>query len=414
MPAYIDPRTGHAFFKKQVRLPDGTSVRISGVPKDYGQKDNKTGAKKAEQIAVGRLLSTGTTAPTPPPPAAPRVPTVAEYLPIWLAEAEVANAEGTVDRKRVAANYHIGPAFGHLRLDEITFAHVNDWRRDLLKPPDDPATGRPVRKKLHPETVKGLLSMFHGFLNFAVANEVIARLPTKWPKVEVPEKLPVFLSFEAADQLIAAPSPPGWSSWQWRVMHAMVVVAIRAGLRIGELRALRWQNVDLEHGVLWVRESISRRGTRKAPKGKKPRKLPLTNDAINALRSIRQDRWESVFTINGSVLGRNEVTSLLTQMCRSAGMLSFGWHRLRHTFASHLVMRGVHLLTVMKYMGHVNMRDTLRYAHLSPEVEHEAIMVLDHPAPTTGRGKQTRRRRARPAETTSGSTVAAESGSSLL
>jgi integrase len=387
VPAYKDPRTDNWYFKKQIRLADGTSTRIRGVPTDYDQPNTKAGALEAERIAIARLRSTGTTAPTPPPVAPPMVPTVAEYAPRWFAEAETSNAEATVDQKRSALKNHILPAFGHLRLDEITFTHVNEWRQRLLKPLEDPVTGQPIRKPLDPVSVDRLLGTFHAFLGFAVANDVIARLPKKWPKVTVPKKLPVFLSFEQADRLIAAPQPPSpkpWSAWKWRVMHAMLVVAIRTGLRHGELVALRWNNVHLDKGVLWVRESISRRGNRKEPKGKKDRMIPLTNDAIRALRSVRQDRWESVFTIDGSLLQPHETADALRLMCRSAKMMPIGWHKLRHTFASHLVMRGVNLPTVMKYMGHVNIRDTLRYSHLSPEVEREAIMVLDEPPPIGG------------------------------
>ncbi len=388
MPVYEDPRTGRPYFKKQVRLPDGTSIRIRGVPKDYGQPDHKTGAKAAERIAVERLLATGTAAPPPPPPAPKLVPTVAEYLPIWFAEAETTNAEATVDHKKSAIKNYYLPTFGHLRLDEVTFTHVNEWRQRLLKPPEDPATGLPVRKPLDPVTVARLLSEFHAFMNYAVANDVIVRLPKKWPKQETPEKEQVFLSFEEADRLIAAPqpfSPKPWTPWKWRVMHAMLVVALRTGLRHGELIGLRWENVQLDRGVLWVRESITKRGRRKPPKGKKHREVPLSNDAMRALRSVRQDRWESVFTIDGSLLQPHETADALRLMCRSAGMMPIGWHRCRHSFASHLVMRGVALVTVQKLMGHVNIRDTLRYAHLTPAIKREAVMMLDEPPPEGSR-----------------------------
>ena len=395
MPAYKDPRTGHWYFKKQVRLPDGTSTRVRGVPKDYlppdweeandRKMDSRVGAEEAERIAISRLRSSGTTEPPPPPPAPKVVPTVAEYLPLWIAEAESSNADSTIDAKKSSAKNYFLPTFGHLRLDEVSFTHVNEWKQRLLKPVEDPRTGRLIRAALDPKTVASLLVRFHGFLNFAVANDVIMRLPKKWPKVDVPEKEHVFLTFEEAERLIAAPqpsSPKPWSAWRWRVAHAMLVVALRTGLRIGELCALRWQNVDLAKGVIWVRESYNfKHKKRKAPKGKKHREVPLSNDAIRALRSIRQDRWESVFTINGSVLMPHVTDEALKLMCRSAGMLPFGWHRLRHTFASHLVMRGHSLVAVQEFMGHVNIRDTLRYAGLSPKVKKEAVMSLDEPAP---------------------------------
>jgi integrase len=399
MPAYKDSRTGHWYFKKQIRLPDGTSTRIRGVPKDYDQPDTKAGALEAERMAITRLRSTGTTEPPPPPPPPVRVPTVAEYWTVWLAEAESANASSTVDSKKSAFKNHVLPTLGHLRLDEITFTHVNEWRQGLLKPLIDPTTGQQIRDKLDPYTVAHHLATLHAFLNFAVANDVIPRLPKKWPKQHVPEKERPFLSFEDAERLVAAPqpySPKPWTSWRWRVMHAMLIVDLRTGLRIGELRALRWRNVHLDRGVLWVRETIGKKGERKEPKGKKHRELPLSNDALRALRSIKQDRWEGVFTLDGGVMSTDQADESLKLMCRSARMMPISWHILRHTFASHLVMRGVALVTVQRLMGHVNIRDTLRYSHLTPAIKQEAVMLLDEPAPGAGLPSDRPRRKPKP------------------
>src|SRR5712672_1495501 len=64
--------------------------------------------------------------------------------------------------------------------------------------------------------------------------------------------------------------------------------------------------------------------------------------------------------------------------CKRAGLRPISWHVLRHTFASHLVMRGVPLKAVQELMGHATIEMTMRYAHLSPDVRRSAVQLLDH------------------------------------
>ena len=65
-------------------------------------------------------------------------------------------------------------------------------------------------------------------------------------------------------------------------------------------------------------------------------------------------------------------------MCRLAKLSrKIGWHTMRHTFASHLVMRGVAIRAVQEMMGHASIVITQRYAHLAPEVSRDAVQLLD-------------------------------------
>jgi site-specific recombinase XerD len=99
---------------------------------------------------------------------------------------------------------------------------------------------------------------------------------------------------------------------------------------------------------------------------------------LAVLKGHRHLRGELVFCAeNGGLLKRGECKWPLWRACQKAGMRLVGWHVLRHTFASHLAMRGVPLKAVQELLGHSTMAMTMRYAHLSPNVSRDSVRLLD-------------------------------------
>jgi site-specific recombinase XerD len=84
------------------------------------------------------------------------------------------------------------------------------------------------------------------------------------------------------------------------------------------------------------------------------------------------------------MLNQDDVPDPLYRACRKAGLRKVGWHTLRHSFASHLVMRGEPLKSVQELLGHSSITTTMRYAHLSPNVCRDAVNNLDAEAPRHG------------------------------
>jgi integrase len=67
---------------------------------------------------------------------------------------------------------------------------------------------------------------------------------------------------------------------------------------------------------------------------------------------------------------------------KKAGLTDVAWHTLRHTYASHLVMRGVPIRLVQKWLGHASVKETEKYAHLYPDHGHAEASILDVPLAT--------------------------------
>ena len=211
------------------------------------------------------------------------------------------------------------------------------------------------------------LTVLRKILSVAVEQELLKHVPqVKWLKTPEPDF--DFLTFEEAD-LLARHADPEW--------YPMIVVALRTGLRLGELLALRWADVALRTGKMMVRQA-SARGVVGTPKSGRRRDIPLSDEVVSVLKRHRHLKGELVFCQDdGTPLTKGQCKWPLWRACRRAELREIGWHVLRHTFASHLTMLGAPLKVVQELLGHSTIEMTTRYAHLSPDVRRDAVRMLD-------------------------------------
>lgn len=250
---------------------------------------------------------------------------------------------------------HLRPAFGKERLDAITPLGVERYKASKL------------REGAAPKTINNHLTVLNKLL--AVAREWGHAVPVfklKWLKTAEPAF--DFFDFDEAARVVAA-APGG-------TFGAMIELALHTGLRQSELLALRWEDCDLVAGRITVRQAIVR-GVLGTPKNGKSREVPL-NDAAVALLKRHKNLRKLVFTPPGEDrhLRKNECKHPLWGACRRAGLRLVGWHVCRHTFASHLVMRGAPLKAVQELLGHATIEMTMRYAHLAPAARRDAVQLL--------------------------------------
>lgn len=160
--------------------------------------------------------------------------------------------------------------------------------------------------------------------------------------------------------------------------YPFFLCALRTGMRLGELVALRWADVDFERGSLHVGRSWSH-GHETTPKSGRSRTLPLSPELSAALSALRaKPRGLLVFCgEDGGRLDRNKVKHPFWRNVKEAGVRLIRLHDLRHSFASQLVSAGVNLRVVQDLLGHADIKMTMRYAHLAPEERVEVVAKLD-------------------------------------
>jgi integrase len=155
----------------------------------------------------------------------------------------------------------------------------------------------------------------------------------------------------------------------------LVRVAAYAGLRRGELVALRWRDVDFDGRKIIVRRALSADTELRSTKSRRARQVPLPDQAAAALDRLRQ-RVE--FTgpddyVFVNRFGRRIDPSALRRRFErardAAGLEPLRFHDLRHTYGSLLVAGGIDLASVKAAMGHSRITTTERYLHARPAAE---------------------------------------------
>lgn len=148
-------------------------------------------------------------------------------------------------------------------------------------------------------------------------------------------------------------------------VRAYFLIILNCGLRRGEAQALRWFDVDQEHGLIHI-------GRQKTDEG---RVVPLTPEAASVLDSLHRVKGNP-FVFAGLGDGPISVSTIKRAWGRireAADVQDVRIHDLRHTTASWLAMRGVSLPIIGKILGHKDARTTQRYAHLQPEAGRSAL-----------------------------------------
>jgi len=271
--------------------------------------------------------------------------------------AKTNNKPSEIRQKQLIMQASLIPFFGKYKLDKISSMLVEDFK------------AKRKQGGLAAKTINNHLAVLRKCLHIAQEWVGLAMLP-KIKLLKVPPPKFCFLTPEESDKLLNIIDD--------ELLHDMALLALKTGLRFGELAGLGWSDVNLEKEILTVRHSFVG-GIIGSPKNNKTRDVPLTAQVCEMLDN-RERVGDFVFCSNkGKPLRYDKYRLMLQYSCQMAGLKKIGWHTLRHTFASHLVCKGVSLKTIQELLGHADMKMTMRYAHLLPTTLREAINLLDKP-----------------------------------
>ncbi|MCX4239436.1 tyrosine-type recombinase/integrase [Paraliomyxa miuraensis] len=355
---------GRWMIDAHIRLLDGSVVRVRKV----SPVQSKRGAKKYEQDVREKVVA-GTWGKTAEPS-----PTFASFSTYFLDNyATTNNRPSTVREKRRALGRGLLDEIGHLKLDRIGTREVEAFK------------ARRKKDGVSHKTINEELAILGKILGYAEEIGDLTTPPPKIRRLKTPKPKLDFFDFDEAKRLekAASQAPDPW--------RAMIPIAMWTGLRLGELRALKWNDVDLVARHLHVRHAADDQDVLHPPKDGDPRIVELPRKAARLLKEHKHLRGDYVFCReNGLILRTRDCESKskavrddgpLAKVCRKAGLRPIGWHGLRHTYASHLMMKGAKPVEVQELLGHASMSMTNRYTHLSPIARRAAAELLDDEPP---------------------------------
>ncbi len=309
-------------------------------------------------------------------PPVPEQETVGTFLGRWLEVKQGQVRQRTWKRYEQIVRAHLLPNLARIRLAR-------------LSPPDVAACLRRVEASASAYTARGARDVLRTALNQALRWELVSRnvaALTDAPRHRARQIEP--LTPRQAHTLLAAVAG--------HQLEGLVTVAVGLGLRQGEALGLRWQDVDLEAGMLSVRQTLERGGPEPRfgePKTERSRRTVTMPDVVAAaLRRHRTRQLEQrlaagaqwresglVFTTSiGTPMDRSALHKAFKALLHTAGLPGIRYHDLRHTAATLLLTQGVDPRTIMETLGHSQISLTLNtYAHVMPALRRDAAAKMD-------------------------------------
>ena len=300
--------------------------------------------------------------------------TLKDALARWLAYKRVNRKSSTITKYEFIISSHILPKLGKVPVCELTSERLNGYLTDEIC-----HGGLNRATTLSPSYVKTMMIIINSALKFAYDEGRCALVTARLP-INTSNRCPKVLTFteqKAVEaQIIGNPTLTGLG----------VIIALRMGLRVGEICALKWDDVDQEKKTLNISTTVVRCAAKSGtparymldtPKTKSSfRSIPIPEIVFRLLTRLRHS-GEFILTENRSFLNPSTFEYRYHKLLRDARIRDLNFHSLRHTFATRCIESGMDDKTLSELLGHSNVNITLNtYVHSSMALKRKQIENL--------------------------------------
>lgn len=303
-----------------------------------------------------------------------------EILKAWLLSAKNRVKESTISRYNHIVQRHIQPFLGNYQISEIGAALLEEYIDYLLQHGRLDGSGG-----LSPKSVADIIVVIKSSMRYAQENGYRINCSTTGLSVKRNKKDMRVLSKKEQQQLECV------LMQDTDLTKFMVLLCLYTGIRIGEACALRWEHLQLDSGILKVRETMQRiqapqniasktRVIITEPKSAcSKRDIPLPKFLIQYAAQFQTER--KAFVLTGETDQFIEPRTLQNRFrnyVKASGIEHANYHALRHTFATRCVELGFEIKSLSEILGHSNVNITLnKYVHSSIELKKQNMEKLN-------------------------------------
>lgn len=317
-----------------------------------------------------------------------------DFIPQYLEIAKNSLSPTTYEFYKLKIESLIVPALGHLKLKDITPAHIQQFVNQMATVPKEKRSGQPDENgaTLSASTIRRYLTILQSIFKQALKLGLIADSPAKVERLTLPQaqdpKIEIFSKQEAAEMLAALESED-------LQFQTLIQLAIFTGARRGELVALKFSDIDFQQQRVTIeRAAYKIKGhplATKPPKDYETRNIPINESCCELLKLLKAEKisesqrlgtkWVEgnwVFTQwKGEMMNPMTPTKQFSKFLERNGFKHRKFHFLRHTSATLLIYAGVNIKQVQGRLGHGDIETTNKYLHLLEEADVDAVKKLD-------------------------------------